>query len=76
MSVMTQAKLQTGVIYGDTVNQEYVYMPASEIGLAEPLCVFEKPGSRQDVSLSEALVLIRRLSLKPARHPRFGASSC
>lgn len=76
MSVMAQAKLKAGVIYGDSLNQEYVYMPGSEIGVEDPLCVFERPGSRQDISVTEALVLIRRLSLKPAKHPRLGTSSC
>lgn len=75
MSVMVQAKLQAGVIYGDTVNQEYVYMPASEIGVAEPICVFES-NVRQDISLPEAVALVRRLSLKPVRHPRLGFTSC
>ena len=76
MSVMAQAKLKAGVIYGDSLNQEDVYMPGSEIGVEDPLCVFERHGSRQDISVTEALVLIRRLSLKPAKHPRLGTSSC
>jgi len=76
MSVMVAAELKVGTIYGDTINQEYVYMPASEIGLVEPICIFEKSTVRQDISLTEALTLVRKLSLKPACHPRFGRSSC
>lgn len=76
MSVMVAAQLKAGVIFGDTVNHEYVYMPGSEVGLEDPLCVLETAHSREDVELMRAVELIARLSLKPARHPRFGSKSC
>ncbi|MFA6849147.1 MAG: hypothetical protein WCS30_02250 [Selenomonadaceae bacterium] len=76
MSMILQAELKAGVIYGDTINNEYVYMPASEIGVSEPICVFETTDKRLDVSLKEALTLVRKLSLKPAKHPLLGRSSC
>lgn len=76
MSTMVAAELKTGIIYGDPVNQEYVYMPASEIGVEAPLCVLENQKQRQDITLAEAVTLVRRLSLKPALHPLLGKSSC
>lgn len=33
MRTLIEANLCDGVIYGDNVNLEYVYMPASEIGM-------------------------------------------
>lgn len=76
MSTMVIAELQAGVIYGDTISSEYVYMPASEIGVDEPLCVLETKTNRIDITLKEAVNLVRRLSLKPAIHPRWGKHSC
>jgi len=76
MSLMIQAQLKTGLIFGDTENAEYVYMPASELGLAAPLCIYEKQYQRKDVSLAEADHLITALSLKPVCHPRLGVSTC
>jgi len=76
MSVMQTAQLKAGRIFGDREANEYVYMPASEIGAAEPICVYETDASRDDVSLDEAIRLIRVRSLRPTRHPRFGESSC
>ncbi|MDU4960120.1 MAG: hypothetical protein E6X17_05585 [Sporomusaceae bacterium] len=75
MSQMTASQLQTGIIFGDTVNAEYIYMPAGEVGADEPLCVFEKGEARSDLSLPAAAALVQRLSLKPARHPRLGRRS-
>lgn len=75
MSII-QSEIKSGIIYGDTINNEYVYMPASELGLAEPLCVYEADGLREDIVLAEAMRLIRVRSLKPAKHPLLGASSC
>jgi len=74
--MILQAELKAGVIYGDNINNEYVYMPASEIGVSEPICVFETADKRLDVSLKEALTLVRKLSLKPANHPLLGRTSC
>lgn len=76
MSTMVKAKLGDGAIYGDTSTGEYVYMPASEIGLAAPLCVLETPDGRRDIPLLEAVYLVRKLSLKPVRHPQWGLRSC
>ena len=74
--VLAEAKLRIGVIYGDPENNEYVYMPGSELGVKDPLCVYEAEGMREDVDMHEALRLIRVRSLKPARHPVWGESSC
>ncbi len=76
MSTMVTAELKAGVIYGDAENGEYVYMPASEIGVDEPLCVIETKTDRKDISLKEAVTLVRKLSLKPAHHPILGKLSC
>lgn len=76
MSVMQIAQLKAGRIFGDCETKEYVYMPGGEIGAKEPLCVYETDTRRDDVSLDEALRLIRVRSLRPTRHPRFGESSC
>lgn len=76
MAVMAESQLKSGTIFGDTDTQEYVYMPASEIGAADPVFVLETKDGRLDIGLTEALVHIRRLSLKPVRHPRLGHSSC
>ena len=74
--VLAEAKLRVGVIYGDPENNEYVYMPGSELGVKDPLCVYEAEGLREDVDMREALRLIRVRSLKPARPPGGGESSC
>ena len=47
-----------------------------EIGVKNPICVFEENSSREDISMSEALTIIRKRSLKPVKHPRLGISSC
>lgn len=74
--VLAESKLRVGVIYGDTENSEYVYMPGSELGVKDPVCVYEADGMREDIDMHEALRLIRVRSLKPARHPVWGESSC
>lgn len=76
MKTLIEAELCDGVIYGDNVNGEYVYMPASEIGVDNPICVFETVGNRQDISMTEALKIVIKRSLKPVKHPRLGLSSC
>ena len=43
-NMMVEAKLQGGVIFGDPENEEYVYLPGSEIGASRPLCVYEAAG--------------------------------
>jgi hypothetical protein len=75
MSRMTIAHLKAGIIFGDNNTSEYVYLPASEIGMDDPLCVIETPQGRQDITMKHALRYILKLSLKPVRHPRLGNSS-
>jgi hypothetical protein len=72
MSKINEEKLQAGIIFGDNINKEYIYMPGSEIGCKDPLCILEKDGSRTDLTISEALNQITRLSLKPVEHPVYG----
>ena len=74
--VLAESKLRVGVIYGAPANHEYVYMPGSELGVTDPVCVYEADGMREDIDMHEALRLIRVRSLKPARHPVWGESSC
>lgn len=76
MRTMTESELRAGVIFGDNTSDEYVYMPASELGVEDPICVYEYSLQREDVHMQEALDIIRRRSLKPAKHPRLGKSSC
>lgn len=75
MSKMTAAHLKAGIIFGDNNTEEYVYLPGSEIGMEDPLCVIETPQGRQDLTMKQALQSILKLSLKPVRHPRLGNSS-
>ena len=42
MRTLIEANLCDGVIYGDNVNLEYVYMPASEIGVKNPFVFLKK----------------------------------
>jgi hypothetical protein len=74
--LLTIAELQAGVIFGDNNTREYVYMPGSEIGVENPVCVYENAGQRRDVDMEEALRLIRVRSLRQTRHPVLGESSC
>jgi hypothetical protein len=74
--LLTIAELQAGVIFGDNNTREYVYMPGSEIGVDNPVCVYENAGQRRDVDMEEALRLIRVRSLRQTRHPVLGESSC
>ena len=74
--MLTIAELQAGVIFGDNNTWEYVYMPGSEIGVENPVCVYENAGQRRDVDMEEALRLIRVRSLRQTRHPVLGESSC
>jgi len=69
---MTTEHLKTGIIFGDLNTQEYIYLPASEIGMDDPLCVIETPKGRQDITLKQALLFVLKLSLKPVRHPQWG----
>ena len=76
MSVMQTSQLKAGRIFGDRANGEYVYMPAGELGAEHPICVYENKTRRDDVTIEEALRLIRVRSLRPTTHPRLGESSC
>ena len=76
MSVMFTEALRAGRVFGDTGTDEYVYMPAGEIGAEKALCVYEAAERREDVTMDEALRLIRVRSLRPVHHPRLGESSC
>ncbi len=72
MSVIVAEQLKAGIILGDTDNEEFIYMPGSEIGSENPMCIFESKGSRDDLHLAQAVVLAVKLSLKPCRHPLLG----
>ena len=74
--MIREAQLLRGIIFGDRNTDEYVYMPASEIGTEIPVYVYEKGGSRRDIDLAEALHLIRVRDLRPTIHPHFGKTSC
>lgn len=74
--MITISELKVGLIFGDRESEEYVYMPASEIGIDNPMCVYENKGQRTDIDLQEALRLIRVRALKQTKHPVLGNSSC
>ena len=76
MASLVESELKSGLIFGDAENAEYIYMPASEIGVKDPVCVYERGDMRDDVDIKEALRLIRIRSLRPSTHPRLGKSSC
>ena len=63
MRTLIEAELRDGVIYGDNLNGEYVYMPASEIGMENLVCILETTKGRQDVTMAEALKIVTRRSL-------------
>lgn len=72
MSVIVAEELKAGVILGDNINNEYIYMPGSEIGSDAPLCIFERQGQKEDLPLLEAVELAKKLTLKPCSHPIYG----
>ena len=74
--MIREAQLLRGIIFGDRNTDEYVYMPASEIGIETPLYVYEEGGSRRDIDLAKALHLIRVRDLRPTIHPLLGRTSC
>ena len=74
--MIREAQLGRGIIFGDRNTDEYVYMPASEIGMEQPLYVYETADSRRDIDLTEALHLIRVRDLRPTLHPLLGRTSC
>lgn len=75
MSRMALAELQSGIIFGDHTSEEYIYLPAGEIGAEAPICILEIKKQQRDISLAEAAALVMRLHLRPVRHPRMGVSS-
>ncbi|MDD4601036.1 hypothetical protein SDC9_05909 [bioreactor metagenome] len=76
MSKILNEQLEVGIIFGDTRANEYIYMPGGEIGADHPLCVIERANSRHDISIEDAVALILRLGLRPAKHPLLGERSC
>jgi len=72
MTQIGKKHLLAGIIYGDAENKEFLYLPGGEVGTDHPLCVYEKDGSRTDVTLDEASHLIDHLTLKPVSHPILG----
>ncbi len=72
MSVVMAEELQAGIILGDPDNEQYMYMPGSEIGSSDPMCIFEEKGNKTDLHMEEAVALAKRLTLKPCRHPKLG----
>lgn len=76
MATMTESELKAGVIFGDNHTGEYVYMPASELGVEEPICLYEYGENRDDVDLQGAADIITRRSLRPVKHPLLGKTSC
>ena len=69
MSRIHKEHLQAGYIFGDTVNQEYIYLPSGE------LAVLETPTKREDITLDEAVHMIDTLTLKRCSHPTLGKKS-
>ena len=74
--MIREAQLLRGIIFGDQNTDEYVYMPASEIGVEHPVYVYEEGTNRRDIDLAEALDLIRVRDLRPTTHPLLGRTSC
>ena len=74
--MIREAQLLRGIIFGDRTTDEYVYMPASEIGVEHPLYVYEEGSRCRDIELAEALHLIRVRDLRPTTHPLLGRTSC
>ncbi len=72
MSLIIAEQLKAGIILGDNENGEYVYMPGSEIGVENPMCIFEKGKEKEDLHIDDAVELVKRLSLIPVKHPRYG----
>jgi len=69
------AKLMNGIIFGDAVNKEYLYLPAGECGAQDPLLIYEHEGLKEDILFSTAQDIITKRSLKPVVHPMLGNNS-
>ena len=59
MSVIMAEELRAGLILGDRDNDQYLYMPGSEIGSDDPVCIFEEHGNKTDLHLAEAVELAK-----------------
>ena len=75
MHKLAESRLLAGFIYGDSRNQEYIYLPGSELDAASPMLVYEIEGRLSDVTMEEALDIIEKRSLKPAVDPRLGKNT-
>ena len=75
MSKITAEQLLAGTIFGDSDNDEYIYLPGGEVGSDNPFCILERQGNRQDLPLKEAVPLVQRLALRPCIHPVLGKKS-
>lgn len=75
MSRIHKEHLQSGFIFGDVTNNEYIYLPAGEVSASHPLCVLETPKGREDLDLDAAADLIDKLTLKRCTHPTLGKKS-
>lgn len=69
MSVIIAEELRAGYILGDPDNDQYLYMPGSEIGVDDPMCIFEDKDFKTDVHLKEAVEIAKKLTLKRVHHP-------
>ena len=59
MSRIHKEHLQAGYIFGDTINQEYIYLPSGEVGTDHPLAVLETPTKREDLTFCLLYTSIR-----------------
>lgn len=75
MSKVIAEKLLAGIIFGDSDNNEYIYLPGGEVGSERPICVLERDGGRDDLPLDEAAYMVQHLTLKPCSHPLLGKRS-
>lgn len=75
MSKVTAEQLLAGVIFGDSDNNEYIYLPGGKVGSQEPCCVIERRGVREDLPLAEAVHMVHKLQLRPCAHPELGQRS-
>ena len=62
MSVIIAEELRAGYILGDPDNDQYLYMPGSEIGVDDPMCIFEDKDFKTDVHLKEAVEIAKKLT--------------
>ena len=63
MSKVIAEKLLAGIIFGDSENNEYIYLPGGEVGSDNPLCILERRGNSEDLPLEEAAYMVQHLSL-------------